>query len=81
MDKIYQKIKKDLKAAGIIVGLTYCVLGSLYGISEHLIGNTTGHVSSDIYLGKHKPTKLEEAIFKPLFKKLNIETKIFNGKK
>ena len=57
-NNMYQKIKDGLKVAG----LTYCLLGNIYGVTEHLVGNTTGHVSSDIYLEKSKPTKLEKTL-------------------
>lgn len=56
---LYEKVKNGLKTTLI----TYCVLGSTYGLGVQ----TTGHVSSDIYTGIAKPTKLERIIVENLF--------------
>lgn len=71
LKNIYNKTKSGFKTAII----AYCIVGSLYGIGAHLSGITTGHVSSDIYLGKRKPTKIERLICDKLFG-INLETKI-----
>ena len=44
----------------IVVGSL--VIGSLYGFSDYLSGATTGHLSSDLYLGRKSPTKIERKL-------------------
>lgn len=46
--KIYQNAKDALKT----IGITYLVIGGMYGFAAHSTGITTGHVSSDIALDK-----------------------------
>ena len=71
LKNIYNKTKSGFKK----VIITYCILGSLVGFGDLLIGNTTGHLSSDIYLGKHQPTKIEKLFCEKIFK-INLETRI-----
>ena len=70
LKNIYNRTKSGFKT----VVITYVALGSLVGFGDLLIGNTTGHVSSDIYLGKHQPTKIERIICEKLFR-TNLERK------
>jgi len=61
-NKYVNKIGKGIRN----VAIAYALLGSLYMIGE----DTTGHRSSDIYLGKSEPTKLEKSlveILEPIF--------------
>lgn len=60
----YKTIVKEIKSGIAIAVATYCLFGNCYGVAEQLLDNTTGHVSSDIYLGKHTPTTLERVIVK-----------------
>ena len=62
MEKEFKNIGQRVKSVAKAVALTYCILGSCYGVGEYLGGNTTGHVSSDIHLGKYQPTRLEKAV-------------------
>lgn len=52
---LYEKVKSGLKKALI----TYCILGTIYGLGEE----TTGHMSSDISTGRHNPTKIEKIVY------------------
>ena len=36
----------------------------------------TGHQSADLYLGKAHMTQVEKTFYNPIFKKVNIETKL-----
>jgi len=47
----------------VLVGaFTYCIGGEIKGISDYINNQTTSHVSSDIFLGKKEPTKLESKV-------------------
>lgn len=69
LKNIYNKTKSGFKK----VIITYCILGVLG--APGIIGDTTGHVSSDIYLGKRQPTKIERLICEKIFK-INLEVKL-----
>ncbi len=76
MDKIennktfYQKLKSGIKKAVI----AYFVFGLIAGYTDYLTGRTTGHLSSDIYTGRKKPTILEKFIYEDIFK-VSLEKK------
>ncbi len=56
------KLKERAKKTALGFLVTYCVLGSIHGCTEYLMGSTTGHGSADLYLGLKQPTKLEKLI-------------------
>jgi len=61
-NKYLSKIEKGIRNVAIV----YVLLGSIYSCGK----DTTGHLSSDIYLGKTEPTKLEKSlveILEPIF--------------
>lgn len=56
MRKTYEKIKSGMRKLAI----TYVMLGSLYTLGSPV--DLTGHHSSDIYLGRVQPTRLEKKL-------------------
>ncbi len=71
----YEKTKVGIRA----VVQVYCFLGAIYCFGMTVSGSTTGHLSSDIYTGRHRPTKIEKILCEKVFG-INLETRE-NGKK
>jgi len=71
---LYNKSKKIAKNAII----AYAMIGSF--LYSGICSEKTGHQSADLYLGKSHMTKVEKAIFNPIFKRFNIESKIMENK-
>ncbi|MBU1245462.1 MAG: hypothetical protein KKH88_02150 [Nanoarchaeota archaeon] len=63
----YERLKQNAYKALKTTVVTTLILANLYGVGEHINGavtnnDTTGHVSSDIFLGRREPTGLQKAI-------------------
>lgn len=66
MKKLIDKTKNILKN----VGITYLLLGELWGISDT---STTYHASVDVYLGKKQPSYFEELLVKEVYENFGKE--------
>jgi len=51
LERTYGKVKKALKNTAI----AYAVVGSIYGYTMSITGNTSGYVSADRTLGLEQP--------------------------